>query len=152
MRNALLAAFVFATFVPAALAADVEAPAKAANDFYKVYATFHPSDGIPDASARAKYAPYITLGLNKLFTDARAAEETFLAKNKDTPPLIEGDLITSNFEGATSFKVGNCTGDAKKTRCPIDLTYVDADPKNKPVHWTDTAILIDTPQGWRVDD
>lgn len=153
MRTDLLLAIGLAVAMPLhALAAESDAMAKAANDFYKVYATFHPSDGIPDAAARAKYAPAISPGLNRLFAEARAAEEKFLARNKDTPPIIEGDLMTSNFEGATSFKVGTCTGDAKTARCPVDLTYVDADPKNKPVRWTDTAILANTPAGWRVDD
>src|SRR5690242_604633 len=119
MRNALLAAFVFAAVVPPAMAVGNDTPAVAAQNFYKVYATFHPSDGIPDAAGRAKYAPYISAQLNGLLTAARAAEETFLAKNKDTPPLIEGDLMTSNFEGATSFKVGDCTGDAKRAHCPV---------------------------------
>jgi hypothetical protein len=138
--------------VSQAQAADTDAMAKAANGFYAVYATFHPSDGIPDDTARAKYAPYISPKLNELFASAHAAQDRFAAANKDTPPLIEGDLITSNFEGATSFKVGACTGDAKAGRCAVDFTYVDTDPKNKPVRWTDTASLVNTRQGWRVDD
>ena len=138
--------------VSLARAADTGAMTKAASGFYAIYSTFHPSDGIPDDAARAKYAPYISPRLNDLFASAHAAQNKFAAANKDTPPLIEGDLVTSNFEGATSFKVGACTGDARTGRCAIDLTYVDADPKNKPVRWTDTASLVNTPQGWRVDD
>lgn len=133
-------------------AADTDAMTKAAGGFYEIYSTFHPSDGIPDDAARAKYAPYISPQLNKLLADAHVAEAQFLVANKDTPPIIEGDLMTSNFEGATSFKIGPCTGDIKMGRCRVDLSYVDADPKNKPVRWTDTVILVSTPQGWRVDD
>ncbi|MGN6514266.1 MAG: hypothetical protein ACTHLR_00315 [Rhizomicrobium sp.] len=153
MRSRYLAVIALAAILPShGFAAGNDAMEKAADGFYKVYATFHPSDGIPDAAARARYAPYISPALNKLFADARAAEEKFLARNKDTPPIIEGDLMTSNFEGATSFKIGTCAGDARTARCPVDLIYADADPKNKPVRWTDTAILANTPEGWRVDD
>lgn len=150
--SGLFALAVCALPLAQARAADSDAMEKATEGFYKVYSTFHPSDGIPDDAARAKYAPYISPQLNALFADAHAAEAKFLAANKDTPPLIEGDLITSNFEGATSFKVAMCMGDARTGHCAVAMTYADADPKNKPVHWTDTAVLVNTPQGWRVDD
>lgn len=152
MRLALFALVICALPLVQAHAADTGAMANAAEGFYRVYSTFHPSDGIPDDAARAKYAPYVSSQLDRLFADAHAAEAKFLAANKDTPPIIEGDLMTSNFEGATSFKIGACAGDAKTGHCAVALTYADADPKNKPLHWTDTVILANSPQGWRVDD
>ena len=136
-------------------AADSDAMAKTAGGFYAAYSTFHPSDGIPDAKGRAKYAPYISQGLNALLMQADAAEDKFAAANKDSPPLIEGDLFTSNFEGASAFKIGACSGDAKTGQCAVDLTYDPGktnNPKDKPFHWTDTAYLVNTAQGWKLDD
>jgi hypothetical protein len=127
-----------------------DSPAKTAEGFYGVYSTFHPSDGIPDKAARAKYGPFVSPTLDKLFVEGEAAQARFAKANKDSPPLIEGDLFTSMFEGATSFKVGACKGDAKKTSCAVAFTYDDKyDP---PTHWTDTVYLVMTPGGWRVDD
>ena len=123
----------------------------AAEGFYGAYATFHPSDGIPDAQGRARYAPYISPALEQLLVQANQAEEKFARENKDSPPLIEGDLFTSNFEGATAHRLGPCRADAQTAQCPVELTYVSG-PKDKPVTWTDTVHLIRAPSGWRVDD
>jgi hypothetical protein len=134
---------------------DSAAMAKTANGFYAAYSTFHPSDGIPDAKGRAKYTPYISPALNRLLARGDAAETKFAAANKDSPPLIEGDLFTSNFEGATAVKIGACAGDGNSGRCSVTLTYdpgKTSNPKDKPFSWTDTAYLVNTPEGWRVDD
>ncbi len=128
--------------------------AKVAKDFYGAYATFHPSDGIPDANGRAKYEPFISPKLAMLLADGNRAEASFAKANKDSPPLIEGDLFTSNFEGATSFKVGACAVDGSAGHCAVALVYDDRGqrPKDKPAAWTDTVYLVETPSGWRVDD
>ena len=72
--------------------------------------------------------------------------------NKDSPPLIEGDLFSSLFEGATAVSVGSCAADSGATRgrCVANLVY--ADPGSKPTNWNDTVLLVRTPDGWKVDD
>ena len=87
---AILSAVVLAS---GAQAADNDAMAKAANGFYTAYSTFHPSDGIPDVAGRARYAPYISERLNALLTQANAAESKFASANKNTPPLVEKNLV-----------------------------------------------------------
>ena len=151
MRNTLRFAAALSSllaFAGPSAGADDAAMMAAANNFYAVYATFHPSDGIPDAKARAKYAPVISPALEKLLSEADAAEQRFATENKDSPPLIEGDLFSSLFEGATSYTVRSCN--VASASCAVDLVYDDKTAK--PVHWTDTLHLIATPQGWRVDD
>ncbi|HSM96039.1 MAG TPA: hypothetical protein VLT91_08350, partial [Rhizomicrobium sp.] len=104
---------------------------------------------------RAKYAPFISDGLSALLSEANAAEDKFAKANKDTPPLVEGDLFTSNFEGATAYKIGACTGDARTGHCAIVLTYdpgKTSNPKDKPFSWTDTAYLVNGADGWKIDD
>ncbi len=125
-------------------------PASVANDFYAVYAAISPSDGIPNAASRAKYAPFISPAFEKLLADAEAAEIRFAKANKDAPPLIEGDLFTSLFEGATAYKIGACKEEGVRASCAVALR--DDDKKAAPVHWTDTVYLIKTNAGWRVDD
>jgi hypothetical protein len=148
----------FAVLALAPVAASADAPAdmaKAVQGFYGAYSTFHPSDGIPDAKGRAKYQPFISPALDKLLAQGDQAEDKFAKANKDSPPLIEGDLFTSNFEGATAFKLGACTAAAKAGQCKVVLTYDPGktnNPKDKPFSWTDTVYLVETPQGWRVDD
>lgn len=154
MKTAVAALALLVVASPA-LASDSDAMAKTAAGFYAAYSTFHPSDGIPDAAGRAKYAPYISQGLNALLVQAHAAEEKFARANKDVPPLIEGDLFTSNFEGATAYKIGACSGDAKAGHCAVQLTYnpgQTGNPKDKPFTWTDTAYLVNGAEGWKLDD
>ena len=131
-------------------AEDATAMAAAANAFYAAYGALPHSGGIPDATARVRYAPLLSPRLNLLISQAAAAETRFQAKVKDSPPLIEGDLFTSLFEGATSVKLGACSGDAKAGRCSATLTHSEL--KQKPVSWNDTLLLVNTPAGWKVDD
>jgi hypothetical protein len=129
---------------------DTTAMAAAANGFYAVYGALPRSGGLPDATARVRYTPLLSPRLNLLLGQAALAETRFEAKVKNAPPLIEGDLFTSLFEGATSVKLGACSGDAKAGRCTATLTH--ADPKQKPVSWSDTLELVNTAAGWKVDD
>jgi hypothetical protein len=145
---ALLAAS--ATFAQARAAGDAPGMAAAATGFYAVYATFHPSDGIPSAADRAKYRPYLSPALDALLGDAQAAEARFAKANKGAPPLVEGDLFTSLFEGASSVAVGDCSGDALRGRCTVKLEHTDK--MSSPLSWNDTVLLVKTPTGWRVDD
>ena len=121
-----------------------------AASFYNTYLALPRSGGIPDASARARYAPLLSPRLNKMIADAAAAETRFHARNKDSPPLFEGDLFSSLFEGFGSFKLGPCTGDAKTGHCSVALHHQD--PGQKPADWNDEVRLVNTPSGWKVDD
>jgi hypothetical protein len=70
--------------------------------------------------------------------------------------MLEGDIFSSLFEGATGWKVGACQGDATAARCPVTLTHtpmvLPGQKAEKPVNWTDTVTVVATPQGWKVDD
>ena len=147
MKIAAAGLLLLLAAVPAFAQTDITA---AADGFLAAYGGFHPSDGIPDATGRMRLAPYLSPRLNKMLAEGAAAETRFAAKVKDSPPLIEGDLFTSLFEGATSWKLGSCIASGAAARCPAEFTHTQG--RQKPVTWTDTLILADTPQGWRVDD
>jgi hypothetical protein len=156
MRLRYLAAVVLCLSAAsgAASAADTSSPTAAANGFYGEYAGFHPSDGIPDAKGRAKFEPFISPALDKLLADGEAANDHFAKVTKNmSPPLIEGDLFTSNFEGATAFHVEACITSGQTAHCPVNFGYrTNAKEDAKPVNWTDTVYLVRTTNGWRVDD
>jgi hypothetical protein len=153
MKAFLLAVLLLAPSV--AFAADD--PASAANAFYAVY-NGQRSGGIPDATVRLRYSPVLSPRLNKQLVEAAAAQARLTAKVKNAvPPMLEGDIFSSLFEGATAWKVGTCQGDAKTARCPVALTHAVGAPvagqkPEKPANWNDTLLLVNTPQGWKVDD
>ena len=140
-----------------ALAAGADDPAVAVNAFYAVYKDQHAQGGIPDATGRLRYTPVLSPRLNKQLADASAAQGRLTAKVKNAvPPMLEGDIFSSLFEGASSWKVGTCQVNAQAARCPVALSYVPPPAQNakvpKPANWTDTVLLVHTPQGWKVDD
>ena len=133
-------------------------PAAPANAFYAVYGPqVGKGGGIPDAAARLRYSAVLSPRLNKQLADAAAAQRRLTAQVKNAvPPMLEGDIFSSLFEGATGWKVGTCQGDAAAARCPVALTHVSPPvagrPPVKPANWSDTVLLTNTPQGWKVDD
>jgi hypothetical protein len=146
IRKAALAILLMAS-LPAK--AD-DAMTAAANNFYALAAVKgFSSAGIPEAPARARLAPLITPRLSQALAGAANAQSRFMAKNKGSPPLIEGDIFSSLFEGPTAWKVGVCSGDAKTARCSVAL--IRQDPGQKPTNWTDTLVLSNQ-GGWKVDD
>src|SRR6185437_7716414 len=131
MKKAAFALLLFAC-LPAQ--AD-DAATAAANAFYSVTVGAHSVSGIgiPDAAARMRLQPLLSPGLNQALADAAAAEARFKARNKSSPPLIEGDIFSSLFEGPTSWKIGACLGDDKTARCAVVMTRQD---RGKPaVNW-----------------
>lgn len=150
MRGLLTGLFAAAMSSGALAAPNGSPPADAASAFYAVYSGFHPSGGIPDAAGRAKYAPTITPALEKLLADAESIETRFHQANKNAPPLLEGDIFTSMFEGATAVRLSDCMDGGEKASCAATLSYDDK--SGKTVRWTDMVYLVMTTSGWRVDD
>jgi hypothetical protein len=161
MKRALFGAALLLAGPAAAVTADD--PAAAANAFYAVYGSQHAPNGnadgggIPDATGRLRYSAVLSPRLNKQLAQAAAVQARLTAKVKNAvPPVLEGDIFSSLFEGATAWTVGACRQDGKTARCAVALTHVDsgrpgAKPQ-KPASWNDTLVLVDTSAGWKVDD
>jgi len=151
MKKLLLAALLLAT-----TPAFADEPAAAVEAFYAVYGPLHvKGGGIPDATARVRYAPVLSPRLNKQLVSAAAAQARLTAKVKNAvPPMLEGDIFSSLFEGAGAWNVGACQVTANTARCPVALSYVPPRGRKaeKPANWNDTVLLVATPQGWKVDD
>lgn len=136
-----------------AFGADEQGMSKAVEGFYTVHQASD-QDGLPDAGLRARYAPYISPALDKLLSDAAAAQDRFAQKLKNAPPMFEGDVFSPNFEGISKFAVGACAADAGGAHCTVALHYAakNSMAKDKPLDWTDTIYLVDVSGSWRVDD
>ena len=161
MRKAAILVLLLAGAAPAA-ADDATDMAAAANRFYAIRAAQPRSGGLPEGVARGRYLPLLSPRLAGLLNDATAAQVRFHARIKNAPPLLEGDIFSSQFEGFQTYKVGACTGNAKAGRCSVALHYqspalppgssAKAQKDNQPVDWTDDILLVKTGTGWKVDD
>jgi hypothetical protein len=125
-------------------------PAKGAADFYNAYVRAHTS-GIPSARQRVRLTPFLSTRLHTLLQDAERAEFRYAeATRHEVPPLVEGDIFTSLFEGATAFKVGLCTEQGETASCAVELTYHTENEGD--TKWTDTVSLVREERRFRVDD
>src|SRR5215468_6999372 len=143
-----LLGLVLTPWAMAAAAADVE---RAVGAFYNVYLKLG-AGGVPSRAQQAPLAPLISPALASLLRDARRAEETHLRRTKNQePPLVEGDLFTSLFEGAHAYTIASCTPAAATAECAVTLTYVD--PRNASKYtWTDRVLLVRARGRWVVND
>jgi hypothetical protein len=126
-------------------------PQRTLTAFYAIYVRLHPS-GIPGARQRVLLGRFLSQHLNGLLVDADRAESRYAAATKqEAPPLVEGDLFTSLFEGATSYAVGPCTADGETTAsCTILLTNtMEGQPDT---NWTDTILMVREGRTWKIDD
>lgn len=119
------------------------------NAFYDTYLVVKPS-GVPSGKEQRKFKPFLTASLAKLLNEAARAEEKYRRVTKgEVPPLVEGDLFTSLFEGATAFKVLSC--EAATGSCLVEYSYVDA-AGGPPSRWKDKVYLVRNAGGWLIND
>ncbi len=129
----------------------MEDAATAARAFYDTYLTFYSFD-TPDADMQRHFAGLLSEELSALLRNLDLAEQRYYEQTKgEVPPLIEGDLFTSSFEGATAFEVVLCEeNEAGGASCQVELTNtVGAEP---PFSWHDRVMLIEQDGRWVVDD
>ena len=57
--------------------------------------------------------------------------------------------MSSLWEGAQDYAVGDPNVQGERAEVPVRLTYVDADTT---LHWSDTLVLVRSGDDWLVDD
>jgi hypothetical protein len=134
-----------------AVAATSADPRGVAEAFYRTYLQVH-AMGVPNATQRARLHPYLSPALEAALAAAERAEQEYRRKtNASVPPLAEGDLFSSLFEGATAFAVPDCVAQGEAMQCRAQLSYLDPATRQK-VEWQDTLVLVRVASAWRVDD
>ncbi len=119
--------------------------------FYNAYTKLK-TRGIPTAKELEKYKPYITPELASLLKSAEDTEIKYKEETKgEVPPLVEGDIFTSLFEGADSFKVLKCDEQGAKGTCTVE--FKNTSPGDgKTFTWKDGVMLVKGKSGWAIDD
>jgi len=119
---------VAAGATPAAAVASPVGPAARVEAFLAAYASTG-SSGLPDAAQLDRLRPYLAPRLARLLADARAAQARYAAAHPgDKPPLIEGDLFSSLFEGPQRFRAVE-SGNDKDGRDWVLIEFRRADPR-----------------------
>ena len=149
------ARWVFVTFLAALAAGPVSAAdapdiGKSAEAFYAAYRKARPG-GVPAGKNLSIYRPVVSSRLFTLLRRAGAAEVEYGKKNPGSPPMVEGDLFTSLFEGASRSRVEDCQSGESTATCWVELTYVDS-RDGKAQKWRDKLFLVKENRRWRVND
>jgi len=145
------AALLAATYAAAAPGGDAPRLKDAADRFYRAYLRAR-QGGVPVGYDLARYRAVVSEGLFTLLERAGAAEAEYARRtHNESPPLIEGDLFTSLFEGATRYHVDECRANGDGGTCRVSLAHGEPGGR-KPVEWTDTVVLTKESGGWRVSD
>jgi hypothetical protein len=119
--------------------------------FYNVYIKLK-TRGIPGAKELRQYESYLTPELISQLKSADDAEIKYKKETKgEVPPLVEGDVFTSLFEGADSFKVLDCSGSGDKGTCSVE--FRNTNPSDgKTFTWKDGVMLVKGKSGWLISD
>ena len=129
---------------------DLRSPQSAARAFYQLYLRT-PHDGVPGPVARSRLRPVVSARLDALLARADRAEIAHTRRtHNQEPPILEGDVFTSLFEGASRSQVEGCQAWPTRAICSVALSYQS--PHDKPARWRDRVVLIHAGGGWRVDD
>lgn len=147
---ALANLFILLVLIPTTVCAQQQKPEVFARRFYQKYLELNVR-ALPDEKELKLLSPYLSEDLHKLFEKAQLEQKRFIKENPVDmkPPWIEGDMFTSLFEGAQSFKVGKVKTRGAYTEVNVKLEYKENGEKSQ---WSDTLVLVKTKGGWRVWD
>ena len=116
----------------------------------------NPSSGLPGQEELQQLQPFLSSALFALLRKAAEAQDRYHASAAMAlPPLVDGDLFTSLFEGATTFTFDSCDSDKLRASCLVRLRHAyGSDHSNGPSHesWRDQLLLVKENQQWRIDD
>ena len=109
--------------------------------------------GLPDARQADTLAPHLSPRLNGLLVGALQGQQSYKSRfPADKPPMVDGDIFSSLFEGATRGEVEAVveTGDTASVR----VKYIYADPvSGKTIEsWNDRFLLVRSGNTWLIDD
>jgi hypothetical protein len=122
------------------------------SSFYRTILTFK-EGGVPSRKNIDRLSPFISADFRNLLLAARVAEDKHFKSTKGSePPLVEGSLFYSLFEGADKYTVIKLEPDKKPVSYLVNLQYRDPYGKHEITKWQDRAILIEENNKWVVDD
>jgi hypothetical protein len=128
---------------------DEERQAEVVGAFYRIHIKNN-APGLPSAEELRQFQPLVSRALYQLLTQAEAADVRYHAvAGTQAPPIVEGDLFTSLYEGATSFSVVSCDTEDLRSSCQVAFKY-GRDGASEA--WNDKILLVLEDKQWRIDD
>lgn len=134
---------------PALSEAELAGAREVAEDFYEMHRRFA-GRGLPATADMNAYAAFLCPALVGKIGAARARQEEFVRAHPDEkPPLAEGDLFSSLFEGAEAASVVETSADGDGARVLMALSRDDG---RGTVRWRDAVLLSRDDGVWCIAD
>ena len=109
--------------------------------------------GLPNADQAAALAEHFSPRLNGLLRDALAGQQSYKARfPTDKPPMIDGDIFSSLFEGATTGTVETVEASGDTAVVRVKYVYSEPDTGKAIETWPDRFLLVREGEGWLIDD
>lgn len=122
---------------------------RAAEKFYRTYLKLK-INGLPNDHQLTILSPLITSDLKSLLVTARQIQAKYNQEHPDEkPPWADGDLFSSLFEGAQSFRIGRATRRGDTAEVPVQLKYEQGSSTTR---WSDVLVLVRRGNRWLVSD
>lgn len=138
---------------PAALPPDAEARRAAttlATDFYEMRLRLGKT-GLPDESEMKAYRAFLCPDLAHMMDAARERQKAWIAANPpdEKPPLVDGDLFSSLFEGPDAVSAAGTSVDGEGARVSLSMRAGEGE---NAVRWKDDLLLARQDGSWCVAD
>jgi hypothetical protein len=118
-----------------------ESPESLVRGFYAACFETRPT-GLPTEAELKILSPYFSSELTALFVRARKVQADYRKRHPDDkPPLIEGDLFSSLFEGPTGFEVGPAEKMDQRYKVYVRFSRVDSGNLKDVFRWEDAVIV-----------
>ena len=129
-----------------ALAGPGKDPAAPVRDFYAQYVQLKPA-GLPTPAQQKALSPYLSHRLLGLMDAARAySEQVAKAHPDEKPPLVDGCLFASLFEGPKAFQVEPAAADGEGWKVRVHFTGEQG------VAWDDNVLVVREDGRYVIDD
>lgn len=151
MKKLLIAAVVLSilAFGQSVCAQSTSSPTRAAQQFYRTYLKLK-IDGLPNDNQLKTLSPLLSSDLKDLFLAARKIQAEYMRDHPDEkPPWADGDLFSSLFEGAQSFRIGRALLRGATAEVPVQLKYRQGGATTS---WSDVLVLERIGKRWFVSD
>ena len=134
---------------PTAAAPPVQSPEAAVVDFLTMHQRMGNS-GLPGTASMNAYGAFLCPSLASKLRDARVRQEQFRASKPDEkPPLVEGDLFSSLFEGPDSYSAADSKIEGSRATVKMDLRHGEG---SSATSWQDTVVLETDDGIWCISD
>ena len=129
--------------------AEMKSATTLVTDFYEMRLKLGRT-GLPDENEMKAYKAFLCPSLSAAFDSARVRQKVYIDEHPDDkPPLVEGDLFSSLFEGTEVVTPSGTTVEGDTARVTLSMRFGEGDSAAR---WKDDVLLAKDQGSWCIAD